>query len=228
MEKKYPEDKLTFAVADEVAARSTKELGAEFKYILGPHFNIQNAIDFFKVNNFRATVLMGADGLDGSYDPNFSVSQLIMADLASRSGSRTYITGFSISKKFNSLVKIIFNHLHHDIRVNLRDPESFERFKQHCKTKCNLVTDVAFLINPDESVRLKPIIEWIERNQNQEKVVIGINAHPLLLELNERGKLEELTVAISETLEKAAEDRKISFLLMCHDSRGDFFRQLCT
>lgn len=209
----------SFVVNGDIASKAVSALGAK-PILLDRGISISNYIDKVKRRGFSHVILMGADGLDGSYDPLFSVQQILMADVCSRAGSEVFITGFSVSKKFNKLAALAFELLTDRVRVCLRDPLSLVRFHEKVKDKGEIVADVAFLLNPGEVVQSDTTLAWIECQHANEMVVIGFNAHPLLLELEERNNLDDLVDNMSSMLQNLLSNPKIAIVFLNHDSRG--------
>lgn len=216
-----PQIELHFATADSVADAAAREMNAIPLRMMGRDLSIQKVAGILQKQQFKVAVLMGADGMDGSYDPSFSADQLMTLDLAARSGSDCYITGFSISKIFHNEVVEIFRKISPDIRVNLRDPISLQRFENNTGRKANQVADVAFLLKPEYTRRVQALLEYIGLEKNQNRKVLAVNFQPLLLELQERDRFPELLDAFSDILTQVSERVNVSFILLSHDMRGE-------
>ena len=173
--------------------------------------------EHYTKHGFKIAVLMGADDLDGSGDPHFSAQQLITADLAARSGARTFITGFSVSSALHPDVAAIFAELDPEVKINLRDPSSQERFTSGVPSETELVADIAFLLRGARSDRVRPVVDWVERQKSNRRPIVGVNVHPLLLEFNERHKLTQLVDNFASILTKVARNKNLSLLLISHD-----------
>lgn len=172
-------------------------------------------------------ILMGADGIDGSYDPSFSVRNVALVDLLSRSGAEAYITGFSVSRDIHPMVTTIFDKLDESVAVNLRDPVSYARFADASECSAREVADVAFLLKPRKSRSVTELEQWIEEQRSQGRTVIGLNFHPLLLELDRRTALQDLIQAMGEVVEGLLQTGDIAILLIDHDERGSSSDALC-
>ena len=217
---KLPDHDLFVATASEPADVAARELGGEPLRMMGEALSIPEVAEQIALHQFRVAVLMGADVIDGSYDPSFSGEQVMTLDLAARSGADCYITGSSISKTFHPTLAEIFAEIDPDIRVNLRDPLSKERFEAKSGRDANLVADVAFLLEPDPTQRVQGLLDEIHAEQKKGRSVIAVNVHPLLLELEKREHLPELLDALAKVLIKLAASKDVTYLLLSHDTRG--------
>lgn len=216
-----PQMELYFATADSVADVAVREMNAIPIRMMGKDLSMRQVAEILQKQKFKVAVLMGADGMDGSYDPSFSAAQLMTLDLAARSGSDCYITGFSISKIFHKDVVDIFRNIASSIRINLRDPLSLQRFEKNTGRKANQVADVAFLLKPKTTPRVQELLEYIDLEKIQNRKVLIINFHPLLLELQERDRFSELLEAFSDALEQVSERVNVSYVMLSHDMRGE-------
>lgn len=164
---------------------------------------------------------IGADVLDGSYDPNFSLRLLALTDLAARAGALCRVTGFSFSLKPYPALAEAFASASDRIVFRLRDPRSFERFRAFCPARAELVADVAFLLKPDPlSARTGDVRRWIERRRAVGHKVIGLNFHPLLLPAVRRNELPELVARLADSVAGLLAHTPCSVVLLAHDFRG--------
>lgn len=195
--------------------------------LLRPDASFAAALAAVRKHQIGTVVLMGADVLDGSYNVAFSGRQLMLADLLARLGCNCFVTGFSVSKNFQPRIRQFFDQIDPSIEINLRDPVSFQRFKEATKAKAKLVADIAFLLPPKGSDQTREVVTWIEGQKAAAHSVIGINAHPLLLELTERNRVPEFIDRLCQILKQLAGQRDVSFLMIDHDKRGDSSDCLC-
>lgn len=208
------------ATADSPAEDAARALGAVPLRVMGRKFSVSSTDQAMLLHGFQIAVLMGADGLDGSYDPSFSAEQLITVDMAARYGAESYITGFSVSQSFHRDVAVIFDELDQNVRINLRDPLSLKRFEAGSKRKGHLVADVAFLLHPRTSERVDAVLTQVRKLQQSGFEVAAFNIHPLLLELEDRHRFPDFIAAAASVLRMLAQRKKVAFLLLSHDTRG--------
>jgi colanic acid/amylovoran biosynthesis protein len=216
----FPEHKIYIVTASDAADEAVRTLGLEPLQIARTDLRLADVFAIVEKRRFRAAYLMGADGLDGSYDPYFSGMQIIMLDAAARTGARATITGFSVSQMFHPMVQQVFREIALPIRINLRDPLSYQRFVDQTGVGAHKVADIAFLLDDGQTGRMAPIIQWIGRRRDQNHKIVGINFHPLLLELSERDKFPSLVDAFIQSLRQLASRHPVSFLMISHDTRG--------
>lgn len=220
-EKRNPGLELYFATADAPADMAARRFNGHCIRMMGKDISMTRVAQIMQRHRFKIVVLMGADGMDGSYDPSFSAAQLMVLDIAARTGADCYITGFSISKIFHPDVVDIFGKIDSSIHINLRDPLSLERFETETGRKANQVADVAFLLKPETTPLVQKLIQYINIKKDVGKTTIIVNFHPLLLELTERGNFEELIKCFSSTLIDVSQRINTSIILLSHDNRGE-------
>ncbi|WP_028311135.1 polysaccharide pyruvyl transferase family protein [Derxia gummosa] len=166
-------------------------------------------------------VTIGADVLDGSYDPVFSAELLALTDMLARNGVRCAVNGFSFSDKPHEGLARLYDGMSRDVVFNLRDPVSFQRFQRFTGARSRLSADAAFMLEPaallDGIADYEP---WIADRKASGRTVLGINLHPLLLELEERERVPEMCAAFVRVLGQLAAIRPLAFVLLEHDFRG--------
>jgi polysaccharide pyruvyl transferase WcaK-like protein len=224
---KIPGCQFFVACSGEPAIKAANELGFTPIRSLDASSSIEYDFDVISRELCSHVIVMGADVLDGSYNPEFSGRNLILADLLSRHGSDVTITGFSVSENFHGSVVEIFKQMHPRVRINVRDPVSFKRFTSKCGNIANEVADIAFLLKPIKTSNTALVTEKLD-NLSKDKLLIGINIHPLLLELEERSRVTEFIEAFSRILlEVVKRDQRIVFVILEHDRRGTSSDVLC-
>lgn len=168
-----------------------------------------------------AFVVIGADMMDGFYSPLGSAMRLLTAELLACCGVPTVITGFSFNGDPDPLLAPLFNALDPRVQLFARDPLSLSRLQAFCRARATLVSDPAFLLEPDtSSPPIVEVIRWIEMRRRHGDRVFALNVHPALL----RGASDEtvqrlMNVAASALIETSASNN-ISWLLLAHDFRG--------
>ena len=224
---RLPEAQFYVATAGEEGDAAAKAADLIPLQLLSKGKSLKNSIEETLNLDLNTIVLMGADVLDGSYNPTFSGHLIMLADLLSRQGANCFISGFSVSKKFHPTIQGIFERINKDIVVNLRDPLSFERFTSNVSRPAKLTADIAFLMEPVPGSILKTISPWLDRCRQKGRAVIGVNCHPLLLELTDRSRVQIFIDAFTQLLVKLHSDEAVSFIMIDHDQRGDSSDHLC-
>jgi len=209
----------TFLVANESVESPVFDSGALKEIVDTNKLDIKMLWKCASRGEYSSVVLMGADGLDGTYNQYFSITQLILIDIFSRYSYESVITGFSVSNKIHFFPRIFFRYINKNIRINLRDPESYSRFTAKAGVQAHSVVDIAFLLQPMITDEIRSTLNWIANSQSKGRKVIVLNAHPLLLE--QRGKLTKLIEHIAHLVLSISKKEEVSWLLLSHDDRGD-------
>lgn len=91
-----------------------------------------------------------------------------------------------------------------------------------------LVADVAFQMAPSAIQELPTHwVRWIEHEAEMGRRVVGINFHPLLLELNARHRIEEVNGAFEQLVNHLVLEKSVSVVLVEHDFRGASADSIC-
>lgn len=174
--------------------------------------------------NAAELYVIGADVLDGKYDPGYTCRLLTYADHAARMNISVTILGFSFNKKPNPSASRALKSLHHNVSINLRDDASLERFIKNIGRDATLTADIAFLLEP---ISPPPeITEWIESRKTRGELVVGININRHALpDLGQGSGHTSLIKTIATELPmKAYCGSRINYILVPHDlkpSSGD-------
>ncbi|WP_421760979.1 polysaccharide pyruvyl transferase family protein [Devosia sp.] len=168
---------------------------------------------------FDVVAALGADILDGYYDPVSATKTLAVCDLAARAGVPTTVLGFSLNASPSPLMRPGFDRLHDEVRLNVRDAISLRRFKAFCGRKANLVTDAAFCLTPGEPP--SDTARWVAEARASGRKVIGLNVHPMLIKDASVLQIEQIIAVMSQTLRRVSERRSVAWLLLPHDYREE-------
>lgn len=166
----------------------------------------------------------GADIMDGYYSPVMSLRMIIAADLLSRCGARTAFVGFSMNAHPVPSVKYAFKHLDRRVRVNLRDPLSWERYENLIGGPCNLVADSAFLLEPVAELTgdSAKTADWMRLQRSHGRKVLVLNLHPMLfLDVVDAGnEVRRLIASVVSVMHDLTPKHSLSWLLLPHDNRS--------
>ncbi|MCP8881911.1 polysaccharide pyruvyl transferase family protein [Devosia sp. XJ19-1] len=163
-------------------------------------------------------ILLGADIMDGYYDPAGVADMLVTADVAARCGVRTSFLGFSFNEYPVPELAAFYNRVSPEVRFNLRDEISLQRFQQFTSAKANLVADAAFMLRPGlVDVQVKA---WIDKQRAQGRVIIGFNVHPMLIKDASVEQMDQIIRRCVEAIQGASRGRDVAFLLLPHDYRN--------
>lgn len=162
--------------------------------------------------------VLGADCMDGHYSVLTSLTLLIVADVSTRFGIDTRLTGFSFNKSPSKMMVVCFKRTTPQLRFRLRDPVSLQRFCEKTKCQAELVADVAFLLRPTATPQTQSYEQWIRQEHDYGQKVLGFNVHGLLVaDMPDKTEfLNEIGRRLGVFLEKRP---AMSCLLMPHDFR---------
>lgn len=175
--------------------------------------------------DYDALVLVGADIMDGYYDLEFVENMIITADLAARAGIATSFLGFSFNNAPNPELKRIYDTLHPEVTLNVRDEISLQRFRAFTPAATRLVADAAFLLKPGKIDQRT--LTWIEEQKRQERTVIGVNAHSMLIKNASPEQVSQLVDKYSEALLEVSGRHNVSWIMIPHDYRDAIGDAVC-
>ncbi len=161
--------------------------------------------------------VLGADVMDGAYGAALVCRMASYCNHAARLGIPATIVGFSFNRNPRRAAVHALARLQSEVRINVRDPRSLERFSAATRRHATLCADVAFLMHPAEES--DPAIEaWIQEAHTNNRVPVGINinAHAFSKVIAEMGEVA-VVEAVAHELSKAAERCNLAFLLIPHD-----------
>jgi len=127
------------------------------------------------------------------------------------------IVGFSFNATPRRPAIHALSHLHPDVRVNVRDQASLDRFTRIVGIPAALCADVAFLMAPASEP--EPDIEnWIGQMRAVGRIPVGINinAHAFSVQIARTGAAT-LAANIARQLAAAGDRNKLAYLLIPHD-----------
>lgn len=166
-----------------------------------------------------AVLILGADVLDGYYNPTTSLWRLVAADIASRCGVDVTILGASFNAKPAPQLKAAFEKLDSRVRLNIRDETSLARLRAFAKVDARLVADAAFSMTPGRID--KATGEWVSAQRADGRLVIGMNVHPMLIKNAGEADTRKIIEVATSAIRTVSEGRAISWLMLPHDYRGD-------
>lgn len=183
------------------------------------NLDLTASMEAFRALSPTCVLLVGADVMDGSHDPRFSLFLLAAADLCARDGAIGATLGFSFSEKPFPPLAEAFAAASDHLTLNIRDGKSWERFTRFA-TNANLVADAAILLEGEQTPATEPSRKWVQAQRAGGRVVLGFNAHPLLLALNDVFSAEERQKAVAAVLRALIDEHNVSIALLAHDFRG--------
>lgn len=220
--------KLYVITASDEADKAAREKGLEPVQIWAHSFSPQTILSRLQEISPDALVMLGADVMDGYYNPYLPFHAAMYADLATRIGARSAIMGFSFNRNPFAGLKEIFDLTSPDVTINLRDANSLERFNAFCEHDAELVADIAFLLKPDlESQASLSSKEWVEKTHKEGRRAFIFNIHPMLFKDATQKQIDSLIVNTADALEKVTKERDVNWMFLPHDFRGVVGDNIC-
>lgn len=162
----------------------------------------------------RGVVMLGADIMDGHYNPGFVCQLIALANHASRYNVPVSILGFSFNKSPHPSALHAFSTLKKNIAVFIRGEPSRQRFSQLTKCQSDLVADVAFLLRPNHPG--DAVLTWIRQQREKNGLVVGLN-----INFHAFGRLanniDQFVEQFIDYLPATIDQRPVSYLFIPHD-----------
>lgn len=198
-----------------------KKINKNIEFIDG--FN--DKVNFLKllllIKNCSLVYVIGADIMDGTYRVHNSINRLRVIELAHRIGVKAQISGFSVSKNILPVVKAKFIKVAKDVRLKIRDVESYTRMKDFIDTdRLILTNDIAFICpdvpNSYESKIYDDYQAWVNSAKANGKTIIGVC--PNAIQAKKIG-FENYLSGFKKLLEGFLEVGNYAFVFLYHDIR---------
>ena len=176
---------------------------------------LQQAFLVAQLPRYEACYFIGADVIDGAYNPRSVNARISLVAEAARLGKKATVLGASYNTHPEATTRQALRDLPASVVVCARDPVSRSRMESMLDRPIRQVADLAFLLPP----RLQhPIVQqahdWIERRKTKGDQVIGINANYLHAE-KDAGIPPALKMFIQYLLRQS-----LSLMLIPHDTRS--------
>ncbi|MCF3936473.1 polysaccharide pyruvyl transferase family protein [Acuticoccus sp. M5D2P5] len=131
----------------------------------------------WRIRDFDAAYFVGADVLDGTYNPPSISRRLKILHWFAAQGKRATILGSSFTEAPSALCIETLKALPKNAVINARDPVSKERMERFLRRPVTLVADVAFLTEADPtSEQARDFAAWCGRRRAAGDRIVAINA----------------------------------------------------
>lgn len=163
---------------------------------------------------------IGADVMDGKYGASLVCRLTSYCNHALRLGKPATITGFSFNSTPRHAAVYALSKLHPDVRVNVRDRVSLNRFQAAVGVQANICSDVAFLLKPALEADIATE-RWIELNRKRNLKLVGfnINSHAFAQLINKLG-IDAVIDKIAIELFKTSKIVNIGYVFIPHDIKS--------
>lgn len=176
---------------------------------------IQEALLLARLPRYEACYFIGADVIDGAYNPRSVNARLSLVAEAARLGKKATVLGASYNTHPETTTRETLRNLPASVTVCARDPVSRMRMESVLERPIRQVADLAFLLPPRaEHLLVQQAHDWIERRKAKGDQVIGVNANYLHAE-KDAGIPPALKVFIQQLLRQP-----LSLVLIPHDTRS--------
>lgn len=175
---------------------------------------IQKLYLSYIVKHYAQVVYIGADTIDGKYNPRSVRNRLYILNKAAKNGIKSTLLGssYNTSPEVTTLRALI--NLDPNVTICARDPRSRERMIEKLNRPVKLTADLAFLLEPAYEVEeAKCAISWIEDRRSAGDRIIGLNANYIQFQ-----KCSDLQKALTQLMQSLA-NNKISVVMIPHDTR---------
>ncbi|UUL82373.1 polysaccharide pyruvyl transferase family protein [Sphingomonas qomolangmaensis] len=164
---------------------------------------------------FSHTMLVGADCIDGTYNPGSITRRMVLLDEHARIGGDARILGSSFSTKPHAEAIRTLRHLASNVCINARDPVSRERLQAAAGRVVRQTADLAFLTMPagDDAIP-DDTRNFLEAQAAAKRPMIGLN-----INANIDRTVVGYTSAHDNFLRRLLGEG-YSVLLVPHDNRG--------
>jgi polysaccharide pyruvyl transferase WcaK-like protein len=157
---------------------------------------------------------LGADVIDGAYNPGSVRRRLQILRDAAELGSQCTVLGSSYNNAPEESTRQALRALPASVAICGRDPLSHERFSRQLERPIRQTADVALLLEPaPQHPDTVAAVEWIDAQRSAGLQVLAVNAN-YLHAMRTPGLREALPVFLGALLEQ-----DLAIVLLSHDSR---------
>jgi colanic acid/amylovoran biosynthesis protein len=185
----------------------------------------QGTIAFDRLlRDYDGLYVLGADILDGKYGAGHVCRIAAYCNHAIRAGVPVTILGFSFNRAPRGPAVRALARLRPEIRINVRDEPSLNRFTSTVALPGTLCADVAFLM-PPATEGPSELEAWVRQTKERGRIPVGVNvnAHAFSDVIARIGS-DEMVFRFAKNLAAAGTLNNLAFLLIPHDfkaSSGD-------
>lgn len=164
----------------------------------------------------KRVIIIGADIIDGGYNPGPTLRRLRFADVARRFGARVRVIGSSFSE--NPAPEVVrFLKAAPWVELLARDPVSKARMDAALGRDVPLVADSAILLQPEARAgTAKDALAWMEAQKAGGRRVLALNVSGLVFSKLDDGALDRFSDAVADWL---AANKDIAAAVVSHDRR---------
>lgn len=176
---------------------------------------LQEALLVARLPQYAQCYFIGADVIDGAYNPRSVTARISLLAEAARLGKKATLLGASYNKNPETTTKQALRDLPSTVTICARDPRSRTRMESALNRPIRQVADLAFLLKPRvDHLVVAQAQEWIGKRKAAGDQVIGLNANYLHAE-KDPNIPRALRILVAHLLRY-----DISIVLIPHDTRS--------
>lgn len=175
--------------------------------------------------HYAAFAALGADIMDGYYNIEVPLMMLVSADIATKQGLSSTILGCSFNNQPAPELRSFYNRVDKKAALNARDELSYARLTAFSKKVPRLVADSAFTLKPGTADAAAS--EWIKVRKEADRIVVGINVHPMLIKNASPEQVECIVASMIQAIIHTSRNEPCSWLLLPHDYRPSIGDEAC-
>jgi len=167
-----------------------------------------------RLADYSHVYFIGADVIDGAYNPNSVCRRISLLSEASAAGRSATVLGSSYNHEPNPATQQALVDAPPGVVICARDPFSRERLEKATGRPIRQVADLAFLLQPKpDHPKAQEALAWIAQRRQAGEQIVAININ--YLQMAKHPDLEGAYRSVAESLVDAG----VSLLLVPHDSR---------
>ena len=176
---------------------------------------LQQALLIARLPAYSALYFIGADVIDGAYNPQSVCARLSLLAEAATLGKKATLLGASYNNHPEASTRSMLRALPESVTLCARDPVSRQRLEEALDRPIRQVADLAFLLTPrtDHPVAMRALA-WIRARRQAGDRVIGLNANYLHAE-KDPGLINALKIFVGALMREP-----VSLVLIPHDTRS--------
>lgn len=176
---------------------------------------LQQALLVAQLPRYEACYFIGADVIDGAYNPRSVNARISLLAEAARMGKKATLLGASYNTHPEITTQNSLRNLPPSVTICARDPVSRARMESILDRPVRQVADLAFLLPPrTEHPAVQHAMDWIELRKTAGDQVIGFNANYLHAE-KDSNIPAALKIFVQQLLRQP-----LSIVLIPHDTRS--------
>ena len=177
---------------------------------------LQQMLLISRLPEYSECYFIGADVIDGAYNPNSVCARLSLLAEAAKLGKKATLLGASYNMNPELKTKNALRNLPESVTICARDPVSRLRMEEALDRPIRQVADLAFLSQPraDHPAAISAK-RWIDARRAAGDQIIGLNANCLHAAKNP-AIIPALKIFVQQLLRQS-----ISIVLIPHDTRSE-------